>query len=272
MKYAHETDRRGEQEFVVEEGAVVRERQAIIRLPNADSMQVNLTINESLIQYVRPGLAAVISPVGLGDRVLRGTRAESQSICRADRLAAGERQGIQGVRQHRRSGARFALRHDGVGDDPLRQGAGCVASAGAGGVRARRQVLLLCPRRPKVGSTRDQARAQPTTSSLSWIVGLSEGDQGLDESSRRISRMSTCRKSRRKSPSGPCIRIRPGCWMRDGAKGRGCRSGRSGGRRRRAGPPGPPAASRRPAAVLVPLAQSRTEPQTASVTGEGAGG
>lgn len=73
VKYAHSTDRRGDQEFVVEEGAVVRERQVIIRLPNADSKQVNLTINESLIQYVRPGLPAVISPVGFGDRVLRGT-------------------------------------------------------------------------------------------------------------------------------------------------------------------------------------------------------
>jgi HlyD family secretion protein len=73
VKYAHENDHRGDQEFVVEEGAVVRERQAIILLPNASSMQVNLTINESLIQYVRPGYAAVISPVGIGDRVLRGT-------------------------------------------------------------------------------------------------------------------------------------------------------------------------------------------------------
>jgi len=73
VKYAHEHDRRGDQEFVVEEGAVVRERQTIIQLPNASSMQVNLTINESLIQYVHPGYSAVISPVGLDDRVLRGT-------------------------------------------------------------------------------------------------------------------------------------------------------------------------------------------------------
>jgi multidrug efflux pump subunit AcrA (membrane-fusion protein) len=72
VKYAHETDRRGDQEFVVEEGAIVRERQPIIRLPNADSMQVELNINESLIQYVRPGLPAIISPVGFGDRTLRG--------------------------------------------------------------------------------------------------------------------------------------------------------------------------------------------------------
>src|SRR3972149_5075948 len=73
VKYAHGSDRRGDQEFVVEEGAIVRERQVVIRLPNADSMQVDLTINESLIQYVKPGVPAVISPVGFGDRVLRGT-------------------------------------------------------------------------------------------------------------------------------------------------------------------------------------------------------
>jgi HlyD family secretion protein len=73
VKYAHETDRHGQQDFIVEEGAVIRERQTIIRLPNADSMVVELTVNESLIQYVRPGLLATISPVGLGDRTFKGT-------------------------------------------------------------------------------------------------------------------------------------------------------------------------------------------------------
>ena len=73
VKYAHVMDGRGDQEFIVEEGTVVRERQVIINLPNADSMRVSMTVNESLVQYVQPGLAAVISPVGLGDRVLHGT-------------------------------------------------------------------------------------------------------------------------------------------------------------------------------------------------------
>jgi RND family efflux transporter MFP subunit len=73
VKYAHVMDGRGDQQFVVEEGTIVRERQPIIRLPNADSMRVNLMVNESMIQYVRPGQSAVISPVGFGDRVLRGT-------------------------------------------------------------------------------------------------------------------------------------------------------------------------------------------------------
>ena len=72
VKYAHVMDGRGDQEFIVEEGTIVRERQAIIRLPNADSMRVNMVINESLVQYVKPGLAAAIKPVGYGDLVLHG--------------------------------------------------------------------------------------------------------------------------------------------------------------------------------------------------------
>jgi HlyD family secretion protein len=72
VKYAHVMDGRGDQQFVVEEGTVVRERQTIISLPNADSMRVNLLVNESLIQYIHPGLAAAIKPVGFGDRMLYG--------------------------------------------------------------------------------------------------------------------------------------------------------------------------------------------------------
>lgn len=70
--YAHETDRRGENDFIVEEGAVIRERQTIIRLPSDTSMRAVVTVNESLVQYVKPGMAATITPVGV-DRVLRGT-------------------------------------------------------------------------------------------------------------------------------------------------------------------------------------------------------
>jgi multidrug efflux pump subunit AcrA (membrane-fusion protein) len=72
VKYAHVMDGRGDQEFIVEEGALVRERQNIISLPNANSMRVVLNVNESLIQYIRAGLAAGIKPVGFGDRTLHG--------------------------------------------------------------------------------------------------------------------------------------------------------------------------------------------------------
>lgn len=73
VKFAHVMDGRGDQEFIVEEGATVRERQVIITLPRADAMRVELKVNESLVQYVQPGLPATISPVGFGDQVLPGT-------------------------------------------------------------------------------------------------------------------------------------------------------------------------------------------------------
>lgn len=73
VTYAHgEEGRRDGNAFVVEEGAVIRERQAIIRLPDVSSMQVEVEVNESLIQYVKQGMPAAIRLVGANDEVLRG--------------------------------------------------------------------------------------------------------------------------------------------------------------------------------------------------------
>ena len=71
--YAHERDRRGDADFIVEEGAVVRERQEILRMPDPSAMQVEISINESLVQYVQVGMEAVIVPVGLDGKEVRGT-------------------------------------------------------------------------------------------------------------------------------------------------------------------------------------------------------
>lgn len=71
--YAHgEEQRGGGDEFVVEEGAVVRERQTIIRLPDISSMQVEVEINESLIQHVKTGMPAAVKLVGGDGKVLKG--------------------------------------------------------------------------------------------------------------------------------------------------------------------------------------------------------
>jgi HlyD family secretion protein len=72
VTYAHDRENWGGEDFVVKEGAVIRERQAIIRLPDPTSMQAELNINESLIQHVRSGLPATVVPVGMGDAKLRG--------------------------------------------------------------------------------------------------------------------------------------------------------------------------------------------------------
>nr|MBA3483414.1 efflux transporter periplasmic adaptor subunit [Pirellulales bacterium] len=73
VTYAHNRENWGGEEFIVKEGAVIRERQAIIRLPDPSSMRAELNVNESLIQHIRSGLPATISPVGMGDMKLRGS-------------------------------------------------------------------------------------------------------------------------------------------------------------------------------------------------------
>ncbi len=50
----------GDSEFVIEQGALVRENQVLIRLPDPTKMQVKATINESRISLVRPGMPVAI--------------------------------------------------------------------------------------------------------------------------------------------------------------------------------------------------------------------
>jgi HlyD family secretion protein len=59
--YANIMSRRGGAEFVVEPGSFVRERQAIINLPDPGKMQVKATINESRITLVEVGMNVEIS-------------------------------------------------------------------------------------------------------------------------------------------------------------------------------------------------------------------
>ncbi|QDT75158.1 macrolide transporter subunit MacA [Lacipirellula limnantheis] len=73
VTYAHNRQNWGGDEFVVKEGAVIRERQAVIRLPDPTKMRVALNVNESLIQYIRQGMPATIAPIGTGGRALRGS-------------------------------------------------------------------------------------------------------------------------------------------------------------------------------------------------------
>lgn len=59
-------------EFIVTAGATVRERQAIIRLPNSNEMQVKATVNEARITLIRPGLPVTIRVDALKDDMLQG--------------------------------------------------------------------------------------------------------------------------------------------------------------------------------------------------------
>jgi multidrug efflux pump subunit AcrA (membrane-fusion protein) len=62
----------GSAEFVVEEGASVRERQAIFRLPDPTKMQIKATINESRISLVGAGMPVAIEFDAIRGQTVRG--------------------------------------------------------------------------------------------------------------------------------------------------------------------------------------------------------
>ncbi len=58
--YANEVDRRGDASFVIEEGALIRDGQPIVRLPDPKKMQVRTTVNDSKINSVKEGQRALV--------------------------------------------------------------------------------------------------------------------------------------------------------------------------------------------------------------------
>ncbi len=70
--HANQQSSRGNSEFIVEAGAMVRENQVIIRLPDPNTMQVETKINESRVTIIRPGMPATIRLDAYDDQVLKG--------------------------------------------------------------------------------------------------------------------------------------------------------------------------------------------------------
>ncbi len=64
----------------IEQGATVRERQAIINLPDLSQMKVDCRIHESLIGNIRIGLPAKISISSFPDHIFQGTVAHVSSV------------------------------------------------------------------------------------------------------------------------------------------------------------------------------------------------
>jgi hypothetical protein len=71
--YANQTDRRGGEQIIIEEGTMVRERQVIFRLPDPKRMQVKANINESRVSLVAKGMTARIRLDAFPDMELTGT-------------------------------------------------------------------------------------------------------------------------------------------------------------------------------------------------------
>ena len=65
--------RRGGSSSVIAEGAYVRERQSLLKLPDLSSMQVKTGVHESVLDQVRAGLPCTIRVDAFPERVYRGT-------------------------------------------------------------------------------------------------------------------------------------------------------------------------------------------------------
>ena len=70
--YSKESRGRGGDEWVLEEGANVRESQVLIRLPDVDKMEVKALINEQNITQIQTGMPASIKVDALTDKTLKG--------------------------------------------------------------------------------------------------------------------------------------------------------------------------------------------------------
>lgn len=70
--YANLTNGGGANVFVVEPGAMVRETQPIVRLPDPNFMQVKAKVSESRVTLVKPGMPVFISCDALNGKTLAG--------------------------------------------------------------------------------------------------------------------------------------------------------------------------------------------------------
>ncbi|MDO4858272.1 MAG: efflux RND transporter periplasmic adaptor subunit [Thermoguttaceae bacterium] len=71
--YVNETNRFGSSEFLVCQGAMVRERQTFLRLPNSDKLQVTADVHEGKISYIHEGQTVNVRTDATGERDIQGT-------------------------------------------------------------------------------------------------------------------------------------------------------------------------------------------------------
>ena len=92
--YANIFSRRGNSEFVLEEGATVREGQVLIKLPNPKKMQVRATVNESRVTSIKEGMKVQVAVDALNGAALDGV------VTKVNQYAEPEGWGGGGVRKY----------------------------------------------------------------------------------------------------------------------------------------------------------------------------
>lgn len=70
--YANLVDHHGSREYVVEAGAMVRERQILLNLPDPKRMQIHTEIVETRVNLIHEGQPVAIRIEAMGDRELKG--------------------------------------------------------------------------------------------------------------------------------------------------------------------------------------------------------
>ncbi len=70
--YVNETNRFGSSEFLVCQGAMVRERQVFLRLPNSTKLQVTADVHEGKISYIKVGQPVSVRTDATGERDIIG--------------------------------------------------------------------------------------------------------------------------------------------------------------------------------------------------------
>jgi len=71
--YSSTTDRRGREQDVIEEGAQVRFRQVLIRMPDPTSMAIKVQIDEAIVDQIKLGFKVNVTPESFSDMVMMGT-------------------------------------------------------------------------------------------------------------------------------------------------------------------------------------------------------
>lgn len=92
--YAKESRGRGGDDWILEEGATVRESQVLIRLPDATKMEVKALINEQNITQIEEGMPASIKVDALNSRTLKGV------VTRVNQYAESSSWGSSSVRKY----------------------------------------------------------------------------------------------------------------------------------------------------------------------------
>ncbi len=70
--YANQTGGRSSNEVIIQEGAMIRERQSVIRIPDMQNMQVTAKINESRIGLIHEGMEATVRLDAFPDLEMHG--------------------------------------------------------------------------------------------------------------------------------------------------------------------------------------------------------